>query len=327
MRMIHHREKLRVWPAALLLAGVLAGCGGGSGAPGAKQIVWIQYFDVPVAEQCREGFVSGLPATGLREGIDYVLTIKSAQGDIGTLNSLLADARDRQVDLIVTSSTPVQQAAMRQISAIPVVALNADPQRIAGDSGMPVNMTGAALIGDFAGMVALIREVLPQARRVGTVFSPAEDNSVLFLTLFSEAAAAQGLTVVSRPAAASTDVPEAARALAAQPLDLICQISDNASATAFAALVDAARARQLPLFSFAADQAASGAMLTFSRDCVAAGRDAAGLAAQILRGTPPRELPVVYSSRSRLNLNLRAAAACGIAIPAAVADRADTVIR
>ncbi len=316
---------------AALLCGLLlcAGCGEQPAASAAKQILWVQFFDVPIAEECRAGFVAGLPATGLRAGTDYVLTCKSAQGDIGALNTLLAGARDARPDVIVTSSTPAMQAAISHIRDIPVVAINADPCGAGmgrSDTDHLPNFTGVALIGDCAGMAALIREIMPSTRRVGTVFSPAEDNSVLCREQFAAALAVQGMELLAQPAPTALEVPEAARALVMERPDLICQLADNASATAFPAVAAAARAARLPLFAFASDQAAQGAVLTYSRDCVDAGRMAAELAARILRGGQPRDLPVARNSRSLLIVNRRAAAGCGLMLPPAVLDRADTVL-
>lgn len=321
--MIHRLAALVV--GALLLAG----CGAQPDTT-ARRLYWIQAVDVPIAEQCREGFVAGLPAAGLREGIDYTLTIRSAQGDLASLTALLGEATDRRADLIAVSATPAMQAAIRQVKGIPIVAINADP--VAAGAGrsdtdhLPF-LTGVALMPDHDRMLDLVRRVLPRAHRLGTLFSPAEDNSVIVLKKFEAAAQARGFAVVSVPAATSTDVPDAARTLLAQPLDAVCQISDNASAAGFPALAAQARTARRPLFAFAADQAPRGAVLTVSQDFRQAGRDAALLAARILRGESPAALPIRGVSRPILIVNRRAAQALGIAIPEDVLARADTVIR
>jgi len=322
-------SSLRRLAALVLGALLLAGCGARPHST-ARRLYWIQAVDVPIAEQCREGFVAGLPTAGLEEGVDYTLTIRSAQGDLASLTALLGEAMDRRADLIAVSATPAMQAAIRQVKGIPIVAINADP--VAAGAGrsdtdhLPF-LTGVALMPDHDRMLDLIRQVLPRSRSLGTLFSPAEDNSVIVLRKFEAAARARGFTVVSVPAAASTDVPDAVRTLLAQPLDAVCQISDNASATGFPAIAAQARTARRPLFAFASDQAAKGAILSVSQDFHQAGRDAAQLAARILRGEDPSSLPIRKVSRSVVIVNLRAADAAGIAIPAALLASADTVIR
>ena len=56
-------------------------------------------------------------------------------------------------------------------------------------------------------------------------------------------------------------------------------------------------------------------------------RDAAAVIAKILRGTKPGEIPVDYSMRFKLVVNLKTAKALGLRIPQSVLIQADEVIR
>src|SRR5262245_64596603 len=63
----------------------------------------------------------GLDAAGLKAGVDYELHKYNAQGDLSQLPLILANVKNQQVDLIVTSTTPAMIAAAKAIRDIPIV--------------------------------------------------------------------------------------------------------------------------------------------------------------------------------------------------------------
>jgi putative ABC transport system substrate-binding protein len=67
-------------------------------------------------------------------------------------------------------------------------------------------------------------------------------------------------------------------------------------------------------------------LLTFTGDFSSAGRQAARLAQQIFKGTPPSDLPV-ETSEAFLRLNLQTAEAIGLTIPQEVLSQANSIIR
>ena len=76
-----------------------------------------------------------------------------------------------------------------------------------------------------------------------------------------------------------------------------------------------------------ADSKSSGSSILVQHEIGDQARRAAEYVARILEGAKPGELPVETSSRYELIVNLKAAAALGLAIPEPVLLRADSVIR
>ena len=179
----------------------------------------IAYVNVIDSEEAESGILKGLKEAGLVEGRDYTLTIRNAQGDMATLNSLVQAALNDGADLILTLSTPGLQAAMRQTSSVPIVfTFVADPIVAGAGQSMTdhrANVTGVYVAGAYPEVVAMVRECLPQARSIGTLFVPTEVNTVYHKDQTTAEASKLGMELVSVPVATATEISDAAGPCAA----------------------------------------------------------------------------------------------------------------
>ena len=135
------------------------------------------------------------------------------------------------------------QAALRKVDRKPLVFAGVLDPIAAGagksDSDHRPNVTGVYLAFPYAAMARTIREVLPGARRVGTLFTPGEVNSVLARQRFEGPLKGEGLELVSLPVNGPTEVSDAALTLCQSGIDVVCQISDNLSNSSFPAIARA----------------------------------------------------------------------------------------
>lgn len=290
----------------------------------------ISYVSVVDSEEAEHGIVEGLKDAGLIEGTDYTLTIRNAQGDMPTLNSLVQAALTDRADLLFTLSTPGLQAAMRQTSDIPIIfTFVADPI-VAGagksNTDHKPNVTGVYVAGAYAEVIALLRECMPKARKVGTLYVPTEVNTVYHKDQTTAEGRKLGLEVVALPVATATEVPAAARALCTQDLDALCQVGGNLTAASFSTIAQAAQQAKLPVFAFLSAQAKDGASVVAARDYHQAGHDTAQVAVRVMRGESPAAIPFAPIQQTRVIVNLPAARACGLTLPSALLRRADQVI-
>lgn len=291
----------------------------------------IEYNDVLDVEEAEQGVVEGLQKAGLTAGRDYELKIRNAQGDMATVTSLVDAAVTDQADLIITLSTPTLQAALRRAGGIPVVFTYCANAVAAGagrtDSDHLPNVTGVQTSGAYDELAAVVRECLPRARVIGTLFVPSEVNSVYHKKKFAEAARKSGLEMIAVAAETSAEVPNAAQALCNRGLDAVCQIPGNLTAAAFPSIARAAQKAGLPLFATQRAQAQAGAAVVVARDYHDAGLEAAALAVRVMRGESPGSIPFQTVSRTRIIINKDGADACGLKIPASLLNRAGEIIR
>ncbi|MCL5743896.1 MAG: ABC transporter substrate-binding protein [Acidobacteria bacterium] len=289
----------------------------------------IELVNAPAIEESRNGVLTGLREAGLVEGRDYEIRLLNAQGDMATLSTLVDAAVTGQADMVYTITTPALQAAMNKLRDRPVLFTLALDPLLVGDKGTHTahrpNVAGIYDRSPFEGMMRVIRECMPGARSIGTLFTPAEANSVNFRDEMEKAAKEAGLQVVAVATASPGEVPDAATALTQRGIDAICQINDNLHGAAFPAIVAAARRAGLPVFGFSTKQAGEGAALVLSNDHFDGGRESALIAAQIIRGANPAQFPYRGITKTKLIVNPRAARAAKLRIPQAVLRRAQIV--
>jgi ABC-type uncharacterized transport system substrate-binding protein len=295
------------------------------------QIGLIEYVNVVDVEEAEKGFLDGLPAAGLVRGRDYEVTVRNAQGDMSTLNSVVDAAITEGADMLVPLSSPSLQAAARKAGTLPVVFTYVADAIAAGvgksnEDHMP-NITGVPSPGAYADVIGYFHQCFPSARRVGTLFVPAEVNTVFHKDQLTLEARKLGIEVVAVAANTSSELPDAALALCGMKIDGLCQIGGNLTATGFVSIMHAANRAKLPVFAFLTPQAKEGATLVVGRDYYEGGKQAAGIAARIIRGESPARIPFAPLYKSKLTVNLAAAHALGVAIPQDIVKRADEVIR
>lgn len=294
------------------------------------KIYFIQYNDVIDVKDAERGVREGLRESGLVNGRDYEVQILNAQGDMATVSALIDAAVTRGADILITFSTPTLQAALRRAQNVPVV-FNYVANGIKAGAGKSntdhaPNVTGVSLLPANDQALSLIRTHFPSIRKLGALYCPAETNMVQYKLDLDAAAKRAGFEMVYVPAETATDVPDASAALMSRDIDAVLQIPGNLTASAFGSLSEAARRAKVPIFAFQKSQAIGGAMVVVARDYVDSGRLAASLAARVMRGESPKDIPLHDFGETNLIVNLDAARAIDITLPPALVRSAVEVL-
>jgi ABC-type uncharacterized transport system substrate-binding protein len=301
-----------------------------SGSSRTWRIGLAAYSESRILEEVIEGWRRGLKESGLTEGKHYTTNYRNAQGDIATLNALVDELNGSETDLVVSISTPALQTVLGKVNQKPVVFAGVLDPIAAGagksDSDHRPNVTGAYLAFPYAAMARTVREVLPQARRVGTLFAPGEVNSVLARQRFEELLEREGLKLISLPVNGPSDVSDATLTLCQSGVDVLCQISDNLSNSSFPAIARACEMAKKPLFSFSPSLVKGGAVLGLGTDFAENGRETGLLVAEVIRGKDPTRIPFQATTKVRRSVNLDNARRVGVPVPAAWVNTADEVI-
>lgn len=286
----------------------------------------VAYNDTTMSEQCLQGLKDGLARGGLVEGRDFELKTLNAQGDMATLSSIVNAVRAEHVDLLLTITTNALQAAMRQAGDTNIVFTGVADAVAAGAGKSATehlpNLTGITTRSAFEEMAKLVRELRPQARRLGTLFTPTELNSVVYKDALAAALQHEGLELVAVPVTGTTETAEATDALCRQPLDLVCQIADNTTRPGFGLIVRKATEAGLPVFCFETNHVAIGATLALARDYYDASVEAGEVAVRVLRGAAPAAIPFANTHSETLTVNPAAAAKVGLVLPPELLRRA-----
>ena len=279
----------------------------------------VHYIDNPATEDAEAGLRDELKRNGLIEGTDFTLKVFNAQGDVGTLNNISNVIAAENWDLVFVTSTPTIQTISKRITKIPIVfTLVGDPVK-AGlgksyEEHLP-NLTGIATLSDFEGLISLLVEAMPGIKRIGTIFTPGEINSIIYKTNLENAAKKRGLTLVSVPANSATEVSDAALSLTTRGIEAFTQISDNLTASCGTTIIKTAYRAKLPYFGFVTQQVKDGAVAAVSRDYYTAGVDAISVALEVLNGKSPADIPFRLVSKSVTQFNKEACKVFGIVVP------------
>jgi ABC-type uncharacterized transport system substrate-binding protein len=290
----------------------------------------VSITDATVVEETSSGLHQGLKEAGLVSGRDFIINYRSAQGDIATLNSICDEMDGEDTDLVIALTTTALQAALRKIDNKPLLfGLVLDPVAAGAgksDTDHRPHVTGVYLAFPYVEVARTIRELLPDAMRVGTLFTPGELNSVVARQRFESALKTERLALESKPVNAPAEVSDAALALCQSKIDVFCQISDGISNATFPAISRACESSKTLLFSFASSQIKVGAILSVGSDYHDNGRELGILTAEVIRGKDPTTMPFRPSKHVRRAVNLENARRYSFLVPDRWLKKADVVV-
>ncbi len=293
---------------------------GNSVPRGAKfRLCLAHYVDSPNSEACEKGIRKALEDKNLREGVDFTLKVYNAQGDISTLNSIAGIIGNEKRDLIFATSTTTIQLLAKKLPDSKIVFTNVGDPVAAGlgksfDDHLP-NLCGISTMSDFDGLMRLVQFLHPGIKRVGTVFTPVEINSVSFKNRLEEAAKKRGIELIAVPANSATEVLEAANSLVAQRINVFCQISDNLTCSCSSAILKVSLDRKIPYYGFVTNQLQQGAVAVCARDYFQAGYEAGQMGIEVLSGKNPAQIPYRYVEKTDYLIDLETARLFKIHIP------------
>jgi putative tryptophan/tyrosine transport system substrate-binding protein len=240
-------------------------------------------------------------------------------------------SRRRQPDIILANATPATVALQRETRTIPIVFAGvSDPiaSGIVARLDRPsANVTGFADYEASLGgrWLELVSEVAPGFKRVAIMFNP---DTAPVSALPSLETAARSLKTVPTIAAVHSDeeVETTIMALGRERGGGLVIISEAFTLTHRMPIKSAAARNNVPAVYSLSEFARDGGLLSYGVDRVDIFRRAASYVDRILQGAKPSELPVQFSNKFQLVINLKTAKALGLTIPPNLLARADEVI-
>jgi len=274
-----------------------------------------QIVDHPALNAVRDGFIDEMTKQGYIEDKDIVYDLQNAQGDMATANTIAQKFVSEGVDLILSIATPTSQAAVNATTTIPIVfSAVTDPigaglvKNLENSSN---NVTGISDLTPVRKQFELIKEMLPEAKAVGTIYNAAEANSVLTNELAKDACADLGLKLIEATVSSTADVLLAARSLVGK-VDAIYVSTDNATVTALDAVVQVTNENKIPLVLADPTTLDKGALVAIGFNYYQHGQQTAPIVIKILEGAEPTDIPVEFAKNVQLAVNLDTAKEIGM---------------
>ncbi|WP_426413026.1 ABC transporter substrate-binding protein [Bradyrhizobium ganzhouense] len=273
---------------------------------------------------------AGLRQRGWVEGVNYRFEIRSSFGGPDKMKAAIADLIDLKPDVILTGSTIETAAVMAATKTIPIIfATSNDPvgngfvQSLAHPGG---NVTGfTSSTPEMGGKwLQLVREAVPDIKRVGVLFNPASTPGAgrFYLDSVEQEAAAAGVTVVLTPISTAAEIDGAIGRFAEPPKAAMISLVDSFLVANRQAIVTTAAKYRVPMiypFHYFMD---AGGLMSYGPTLEVRSADYVDL---ILRGTKAGDLPVQSPRKYELLINRTVATSLGLTIPFTLLVRADEI--
>ncbi|WP_050426602.1 ABC transporter substrate-binding protein [Bradyrhizobium tropiciagri] len=275
--------------------------------------------------------LEGLASGGLREPDQITLLTRATGGDAGQITPLLNELLASRVDLLMPSGPAVTSIVHAATKDVPVVTfdLESDPvesgwlQSYAHPGG---NLTGVfSDFPDFASKwLELLREIVPGLSRLAVLWDPATPT----VQARAVTAAAQDLNLktVIVELKPPSEFAEAFDAVSAQRPDGLLLLSSPVVSVNSPKLAELALQHRLPAISLFSSFARAGGLISYGPNLDDIYRETGIMAAKVLKGTKPADLPAERPTRFELLINASTAKSLGLKISDTFQVRADEVI-
>lgn len=279
-----------------------------------------------------EAIKQGLRGQGLIEERDYVLDVRWAEGMYGRFPALAIELLKQNPSVILVHTIAAARAAQLASNTIPVVmaAINnpVGVGLIASLARPGGNITGLATLMEelSAKVFEMMLMVAPKARRIATLFNPANPSNLMMLEDARKWAGASGLMLLPLEFKTPGELDATFEPLAKRKADALLVISDSGLFDARERIAALALRYRLPSFSGYPELSDAGGLLAYGPSRLEIWRRSAYYVKRILDGAKPADLPVEQPTKIELVINLKTAKALKLNIRQSMLLRADRVI-
>ena len=290
----------------------------GPPAPGEK------HFKVGIFEVVRHPVLDGMADT-FRENlkgefsgrVEFVTMVP--EGDAAKTEQMARKFATEGYDLVFVIGTNQAQSLMKKADSLPIVLGAATDPQSAGlvDSWEQPghNVTGTSDLSPIISQLDRLAEVLPNAKRIGIIYNPSEDNSEIIAGRFKIECQERGLTPVVATISNQNEIKQTLVSLVGK-VDALYAPTDATIQSAFPLLVRTANEVEIPVFNCDEGTAKQGAIFSVGFNYGDLGRISAEMAAVVLNGKKrPAEIPIRQADRFELYYNSRQIEEFGVAIP------------
>lgn len=306
----------------IALTMAVTGCGStkapADDAAAAKYTVGIvQQLEHPALDAATQGFKDKL--TELL-GDDVQFDYQNAQGEQTNCTTIATKFVSDNVDLIMANATTALQSAAAATGDIPIVGTSVTDYVTAGvaesNEAPGRNVTGASDLAPVDEQIALLKQVVPDAKKVAIVYCSAEPNSAFQSKLAQKYLKEAGLEWAEYTAADSNEV-QAVITKAISECDTVYIPTDNVMANNTEIIRNVTVPAGVPVICGEEGMCSGAGLATLSISYYDLGVKAAEMAYDILvNGANPAEMPIEYVSDGITpKYNADIAAALNVTVP------------
>ncbi len=253
-------------------------------------------------------------------GDNVTIDYQNAQGDSATCATIVNGFVSNQYDLILANATPALQAAVAATTDIPILgtsitdygtALNL--KDFSGTTGM--NVSGTSDLAPLDQQEAMIKELVPDAKKVAILYCSAEANSKFQAEKIEGYLDADKIAYQEYTFADSNDLQSVVQS-AVSECDVMYIPTDNTAASNMTIIKNITEPAKLPIICGEENMCSNGGLATLSIDYYDIGKAAGEQAIDILaNGADVSTMPIGYAKTTTKKYNKEYADAIGFTIP------------
>lgn len=288
-----------------------------------KKVAILQFMPHSSLDNCTQGVKNALDA----QGIAYDVQIGSSGSAATDCDSYAQQMASGGYDAIVAVATPAALSAYSAVQNagvdIPVIfCAVSDPVAAGLVKSMEEpgnNATGTADAFDIAGQVKLIKQLQPELKKLGVVYTTSEANSLSQLETLKAECKANGIELVDQGISEAAELASVSATLVTK-VDAITNLTDNNVVDNMSVLLEQAASAKIPVYGSEIEQVKKGCIASASIDYVALGEKTGAMCIDILNGASAATYPAVTVTDSFLVINSDVTKELNITIPAELAD-------
>ncbi|HEM3195010.1 TPA: ABC transporter substrate-binding protein [Streptococcus suis 10581] len=289
----------------------------------------LQFVTHDSLDEIYKGIKAGLEEGGYSTTDNLDIDFMNAEGDQSQVQTMSKKLVDNGNELLIGIATPAAQGLANATTELPIImGAVTDPvgANLVTDLKNPGgNITGVSDQTPVADAVSLIKEITPEAKTIGVLYSSNEDNSKIQVAEFKAAAEEAGYTVLEYAVASSNEIAATVE-VASSKADVLFTPVDNTVASAFSTVVSVANKTKTPIFTSVEDMVEGGGIASVTLSQYDLGVATGKMAAKILDGANPADTPVQIFNEGTVVVNQKVAKELGITLSDDVISKASKVI-
>lgn len=267
-----------------------------------------QFMTHPSLDLVKKGFEDAIKQAGIDADFDE----KNANGEVSTATLIANNYKADKKDLVFGIATPSAQQLANNITDIPVLfSAVTDP---ASAKILNSNVTGTSdKVDNVSQQLDLLLKLNPNVKKIGVLYNPSEQNSLVQIAEIQKRAKEKKLEVVLQGITNFGELAQATKNLLTQ-VDALYLPTDNLVVSGMQLITsEAINAKKIVVVS-ENSSVGIGALFTMGIDYYQLGKRTGQMAVEILNGKPVSQVPFETSKQLKLYVNEKTAKALGIDI-------------
>ena len=237
--------------AALALS-TMVGCSSKKDSSDQKKIGVVQLVEHDALDASYKGFKDGLEKAGYKDGDKIKIEYKNAQNEQSNCQTIAKQFVTDKCDLVLAIATPAAQAMANESKDIPILVTAvtdpADAKLVKSNKKPGTNVSGTSDLTPVAKQMNLLKELIPNAKKVAMLYCSAEANSLYQIQLFEAALDKDGIAY-KEYAIADTNEVQSVTTAAAGECDVLYIPTDNTLASVTETVYNVVAPAKIPVIA------------------------------------------------------------------------------